>query len=79
MGRFPPAALQTIFNRKKIDHKKILGSEKVYTDIKTINKFTENLDFKLTNAQKRTIEEILDDMNKNSPMKRDSRKTRRWC
>jgi len=62
--------LQTIFNRKKNDHKKILGSEKVYTDIKTINKFTENLDFKLTNAQKRTIEEILDDMNKNSPMKR---------
>jgi ATP-dependent DNA helicase RecG len=35
-----------------------------------MNTFTENLDFELTSAQKRTINEILKDMNKNSPMKR---------
>ena len=62
--------LQTIFKRKKIHNKNILGSEKILTDTKTIGSFTESLDFKLTKAQKRTIDEILKDMNKNSPMKR---------
>ena len=62
--------LQTIFKRKKKSNKLIIGSEKIQSNSELMNTFTENLDFELTSAQKRTINEILKDMNKNSPMKR---------
>jgi len=62
--------LQTIFKRKKKTNKLIIGSEKIQSNSELMNTFTENLDFELTSAQKRTINEILKDMNKNSPMKR---------
>lgn len=62
--------LQTIFKRKKKSNKLIVGSEKIQSNSELMNTFTENLDFELTSAQKRTINEILKDMNKNSPMKR---------
>ena len=62
--------LQTIFKRKKKSKKLIIGSEKIQSNSELMNTFTENLDFELTSAQKRTINEILKDMNKNSPMKR---------
>ena len=62
--------LQTIFKRKKKSNKLIIGSEKIQLNSELMNTFTENLDFELTSAQKRTINEILKDMNKNSPMKR---------
>ncbi|MDA9592194.1 ATP-dependent DNA helicase RecG [Candidatus Actinomarina sp.] len=62
--------LQTIFKRKKKTNKLIIGSEKIQLNSELMNTFTENLDFELTSAQKRTINEILKDMNKNSPMKR---------
>lgn len=62
--------LQTIFKRKKKSNKLIIGSEKIQSNNELMKTFTENLDFELTSAQKRTINEILKDMNKNSPMKR---------
>ena len=62
--------LQTIFKRKKKSNKLITGSEKIQSNNELMKAFTENLDFELTSAQKRTINEILIDMNKNSPMKR---------
>ncbi|MDC3231120.1 ATP-dependent DNA helicase RecG [Acidimicrobiia bacterium] len=62
--------LQTIFKRKKKSNKLITGSEKIQSNNELMEAFTENLDFELTSAQKRTINEILIDMNKNSPMKR---------
>ncbi|MDA8667430.1 ATP-dependent DNA helicase RecG [Candidatus Actinomarina sp.] len=62
--------LQTIFKRKKQSNKLITGSEKIQSNNELMEAFTENLDFELTSAQKRTINEILIDMNKNSPMKR---------
>ncbi|MAW26769.1 MAG: ATP-dependent DNA helicase RecG [Actinobacteria bacterium] len=62
--------LQTIFKRKKKSNKLIIGSEKIQSNNELMKAFTENLDFELTTAQKRTINEILKDMNKNSPMKR---------
>jgi len=62
--------LQTIFKRKKKSNKLIIGSEKIQSNSELMDTFTENLDFELTSAQKRTINEILKDMNKNSPMKR---------
>ncbi|MDA9686319.1 ATP-dependent DNA helicase RecG, partial [bacterium] len=62
--------LQTIFKRKKKSNNLIIGSEKIQSNNELMNTFTENLDFELTSAQKRTINEILKDMNKNSPMKR---------
>ncbi len=62
--------LQTIFKRKKSNNKKIIGSQDINTSNELIQKFTDNLEFELTNAQKRTIDEILNDMNKVSPMKR---------
>tara|TARA_B110001450_G_scaffold96029_1_gene91137 strand:- start:3865 stop:5961 length:2097 start_codon:yes stop_codon:yes gene_type:complete len=62
--------LQTIFKRKKKSNKLIIGSEKIQSNNELMKAFTENLDFELTSAQKRTINEILIDMNKNSPMKR---------
>ena len=62
--------LQTSFKRKKKSNKLIIGSEKIQSNSELMNTFTENLDFELTSAQKRTINEILKDMNKNSPMKR---------
>ena len=62
--------LQTIFKRKKSINRLIVGSEKIDINSDLVDIFTENLNFKLTNAQKRTIDEILQDMNKNSPMKR---------
>jgi len=62
--------LQTIFKKKKTIDKQKTGSEKINSENKLINKFTQNLDFELTKAQHRTINEILKDMNKNSPMKR---------
>ena len=62
--------LQTIFKRKKKSNKLIIGSEKIQSNNELMEAFTENLDFELTSAQKRTINEILKDMNKNSPMKR---------
>ena len=62
--------LQTIFKRKKKSNKLIIGSEKIQSNNELMKTFTENLDFELTSAQKRTISEILKDMNKNSPMKR---------
>ena len=62
--------LQTIFKRKKKSNKLIIGSEKIQSNNELMKTFTENLNFELTSAQKRTINEILKDMNKNSPMKR---------
>ena len=62
--------LQTIFKRKKKSNNLIIGSEKIQSNNELMNTFSENLDFELTSAQKRTINEILKDMNKNSPMKR---------
>ena len=62
--------LQTIFKRKKKSNKLITGSEKIQSNNELMEAFTENLDFELTSAQKRTINEILIDMNKNSPKKR---------
>lgn len=62
--------LQTIFKKKKKSNNLIIGSEKIQSNNELMNTFTENLDFELTSAQKRTINEILKDMNKNSPMKR---------
>lgn len=62
--------LQTIFKRKKKSNKLIIGSEKIQSNSELMKTFTENLNFELTSAQKRTINEILKDMNKNSPMKR---------
>ena len=62
--------LQTIFKRRKKINKQIIGSEKISTNSNLLETFTSNLDFTLTHAQKRTIDEILNDMNKNSPMKR---------
>jgi len=62
--------LQTIFKRKKKSNKLIIGSEKIQSNSELMDTFTENLDFELTSSQKRTINEILKDMNKNSPMKR---------
>ncbi|MDA9845378.1 ATP-dependent DNA helicase RecG [Acidimicrobiia bacterium] len=62
--------LQTIFKRKKKSNKLITGSEKIQSNNELMEAFTENLDFELTSAQKRTINEILIDMNKNSSMKR---------
>ncbi|MDB3980696.1 ATP-dependent DNA helicase RecG [Acidimicrobiia bacterium] len=62
--------LQTIFKRKKKSNKLITGSEKIQSNNELMEAFTENLDFELTSAQKRTINEILIDINKNSPMKR---------
>lgn len=62
--------LQTIFKRKKKSNKLIVGSEKIETNDNLVNTFTTNLDFELTKAQKRTINEILQDMNKKSAMKR---------
>ena len=62
--------LQTIFKRKKKSNKLITGSEKIQSNNELMEAFTVNLDFELTSAQKRTINEILIDMNKNSPMKR---------
>ena len=62
--------LQTIFKKKKKSNNLIIGSEKIQSNNELMNTFTENLDFELTTAQKRTINEILKDMNKNSPMKR---------
>ncbi|MDA7542998.1 ATP-dependent DNA helicase RecG [Acidimicrobiia bacterium] len=62
--------LQTIFKRKKKSNKLITGSKKIQSNNELMEAFTENLDFELTSAQKRTINEILIDMNKNSPMKR---------
>ena len=62
--------MQTIFKRKKKSNKLIIGSEKIQSNNELMKTFTENLDFELTSAQKRTINEILKDMNKNSPMKR---------
>ncbi|MDG2082900.1 MAG: ATP-dependent DNA helicase RecG, partial [Candidatus Actinomarina sp.] len=51
-------------------NKLIIGSEKIQSNNELMKTFTENLNFELTSAQKRTINEILKDMNKNSPMKR---------
>ena len=62
--------LNVLFKRKKKSNKLIIGSEKIQSNSELMNTFTENLDFELTSAQKRTINEILKDMNKNSPMKR---------
>ena len=62
--------LQTIFKKKKKSNNLIIGSGKIQSNNELMNTFTENLDFELTSAQKRTINEILKDMNKNSPMKR---------
>jgi len=55
--------------RKRDWEKKVLGKQ-FFIDFEQSMKFVENLPFALTNAQKRSIKEILLDLQKNIPMNR---------